>query len=64
MVAAAFDAIGEREKAIQILRAAVDDHDLWLAHYLSAAPYDGLRTDPRVRSMLDLVSNRGDAKAR
>lgn len=58
MVAAALDAVGEREKAIAVLRAAVDDNDLWLAHYLSAAPYDGLRKDPRVRELLARVSNK------
>jgi tetratricopeptide (TPR) repeat protein len=56
MVAAALDAIGEREKAIQVLRNAVDDHDLWLAHYIPAAPYDGLRKDPRVRDLFAKVS--------
>ena len=58
MVAAALDAVGEREKAIEVLRAAVDDHDLWLAHYLSAAPYDELRKDRRVREMFSRVSSR------
>ena len=58
MVAAALDAVGDREKAIEILRAAVDDHDLWLAHYLSAAPYDELRKDRRVRELFSRVSSR------
>ena len=58
MAAAALDALGEREKAVAILREAVDDHDLWLAHYLSAAPYDGLRTDPRVRELFSRMSSR------
>ena len=58
MVAAALDAIGEREQAIAMLRAAVDDHDLWLAHYIPAAPYDGLRRDPRVRDLFAKVSAR------
>jgi hypothetical protein len=58
MVAAALDAVGEREKAVEVLRAAVDDHDLWLAHYLSAAPYDGLRKDRRVRELFSKVSSR------
>jgi serine/threonine-protein kinase len=58
MIAAALDAIGEREKAVVILREAIDDHDLWLAHYLSAAPYDGLRADPRVRDLFTKISAR------
>jgi Flp pilus assembly protein TadD len=58
MVAAAVDALGDRERAVEILRAAVDDHDLWLAHYLSAAPYDGLRKDPRVAELFSKMSSR------
>ncbi|MDQ3244223.1 MAG: hypothetical protein M3Q09_10880 [Gemmatimonadota bacterium] len=58
MVAAALDAIGEREKAIEVLHEAVNDHDLWLAHYLTAAPYDGLRKDPRVRQLFSRISAR------
>jgi hypothetical protein len=56
LIAAALDAIGQREKAVEILRQAVDDHDLWLAHYLSAAPYDGLRKDSRVRDFFARMS--------
>lgn len=55
-IAAALDAIGEREKAVQMLREAISDHDLWLAHYLTAAPYDGLRKDPRVRELFAKIS--------
>ena len=58
MVAAALDAVGERERAVEVLRAAVNDHDLWLAHYFSAAPYDGLRKDPRVRDLFSSISSR------
>jgi eukaryotic-like serine/threonine-protein kinase len=58
MTAAAFDAIGERERAIQILRQAVVDNDLWLAHYISAAPYDGLRKDPRAAAIFATISSR------
>ena len=57
MFADALDAVGEREKAVEALREAVDDHDLWLAHYLSAAPYDGLRKDPRVVELFSRISN-------
>ncbi|HVF39784.1 MAG TPA: protein kinase [Gemmatimonadaceae bacterium] len=58
MIAAAYDATGDREKAIEVLRAAVDDSDLWLAHYLSAAPYDDLRKDPRARALFSKISAR------
>jgi serine/threonine-protein kinase len=58
MMAAAFDAIGERERAIAILRAAVSSHDLWLAHYISAAPYDGLRKDSRAAALFSMVGAR------
>ncbi|HEX2721280.1 MAG TPA: tetratricopeptide repeat protein, partial [Gemmatimonadaceae bacterium] len=58
MVGAAYDATGDREKAIEVLRAAVEGSDLWLAHYLSAAPYDGLRKDPRVRALFAKISAR------
>lgn len=58
VVAAALSAVGEREKAVEVLRAAVDGHDLWLAHYFSAAPYDGLRKDPRVRDLFSMISSR------
>ena len=58
IIAAALDAVGEREQAVETLRAAVNDHDLWLAHYFSAAPYDGLREDPRVRELLAKVATR------
>ena len=58
MVAAALDAAGERERAIEVLRAAIDDHDLWLAHYFTAAPYDALRKDRRVRDLFARVSSR------
>jgi tetratricopeptide (TPR) repeat protein len=57
-IAAALEAVGEHEKAVETLRAAVADHDLWLAHYFSAAPYDGLRKDPRVRELFATVAAR------
>ena len=55
-IAAALEAVGEHEKAVETLRAAVKDHDLWLAHYFTAAPYDGLRKDPRVRELFAMVA--------
>lgn len=58
MVAAALDAVGEREKAIEILRKAVADHDLWLGHTLTGAPYDGLRKDSRASELFAMMSSR------
>jgi tetratricopeptide (TPR) repeat protein len=58
IIAAALDALGERDKAIEVLRAAVHDHDLWVGHYSGAAPYDALRRDPRVRDLFSIISAR------
>ena len=58
ITAAAYEAVGDHERAVANLRLAINDHDLWLAHYFSAAPYDGLRRDPRVREMFATVSKR------
>ncbi len=58
MMAAALDAVGEHEKAVETLRAAVNAHDLWLAHYFSAAPYDGLRKDSRVQELFATIAAR------
>ncbi|HZJ00354.1 MAG TPA: protein kinase [Gemmatimonadaceae bacterium] len=58
MVAAALYTLGRRDQAVNALRDAVDGHDLWLAHYLHAAPYDGLRTDPRAKELFDRISKR------
>lgn len=58
MVAAALDAIGRRAEALRVFEEAVNDHDLWLAHYVPAAPYDGLRKDPKARELFAKVSAR------
>jgi eukaryotic-like serine/threonine-protein kinase len=58
IIAAALDALGERDKAIEVLRAAVHDHDLWVGHYSGAAPYDALRKDPRVRDLFSIIAAR------
>ena len=50
--------VGEREKAVEVLGKAMADHDLWLAHYLTAAPYDGLRKDPRAPALIATMSAR------
>ena len=56
MIAAAYEAVGAPERAVPILRTAVDGHDLWLAHYFTAAPYDQMRKDPRVADLFKKVS--------
>lgn len=58
MIAAALDAVGEREKAIEVLGKAMADHDLWLGHTLTAAPYDDLRRDSRARELFATISKR------
>jgi serine/threonine-protein kinase len=58
IIAAAHEAVGNHERAVENLRLAINDHDLWLAHYFSAAPYDALRKDSRVREMFATVSKR------
>jgi serine/threonine-protein kinase len=58
MVAAALDAIGRRDDAVRVLEEAVKDHDLWLAHYIPSAPYDGLRHEPKARQLFAKVSAR------
>jgi len=58
MVAAALDALGRRADALRVLEEAVKDHDLWLAHYIPSAPYDGLRQDPGARALFARVSAR------
>src|SRR5215213_6200882 len=58
MVAAALEALGRNEDALRVLDEAVMDHDLWLAHYIPAAPYDGLRKDPKARELFAKVSAR------
>lgn len=56
MIAAAYEAVGAHDRAVPIIREAVDSHDLWLAHYFTAAPYDALRKDPHVADLFKKVS--------
>jgi tetratricopeptide (TPR) repeat protein len=51
MVAAALDALGERDSAVTIFRRAVADHDPWILSTGRSAPYDGLRKDPRLAAL-------------
>ena len=46
--AAALDALGERDAAVAMFKRAVEQHDPWILIAGRAAPYDGLRKDPRV----------------
>ena len=46
-IAAALDALGDRERALAVLQRAVDQHDPWLMLMGRAAALDGLRADPR-----------------
>jgi eukaryotic-like serine/threonine-protein kinase len=51
MVAAALDALGDRDSAVAVFRRAVAQHDPWLLSTGRSAPYDGLRKDPRLKSL-------------
>jgi len=48
MVAAALDALGDRDAAVVMFRRAVAIHDPWILNWGRAAPYDGLRKDARL----------------
>jgi TolB-like protein/tRNA A-37 threonylcarbamoyl transferase component Bud32 len=50
-VAAALDALGDRDSAVTMFRRAVEQHDPWLFVLGRSAPYDGLRGDPRVTAL-------------
>ena len=47
LVAAALDALGDRDAAVVMFRRAMAQHDPWV-FVLRSAPYDGLRKDPRL----------------
>ena len=51
LVAAALDAIGERDSAIAVFQRAVAHHDPWLLSTGRSAPYESLRKDPRLRGL-------------
>jgi TolB-like protein/Flp pilus assembly protein TadD len=51
MVAAALDALGDRESAVAVFRRAVAQHDPWLLSTGRSAPYDGLRKDRRLKPL-------------
>ena len=49
--AAALDALGERDAAVAMFSKAVEQHDQWILIAGHAAPYDGLRKDPRLAAL-------------
>jgi tetratricopeptide (TPR) repeat protein len=51
-LAAALDALGEHERAIVVLRTAVEQHDPWLTPFSRSAVFDRLRADPRAAALL------------
>ena len=50
-IAAALDALGDREHALGVLQRAVDQHDEWLMLTSRTAPLDGLRADARAAAL-------------
>ena len=52
VLAAALDAIGDHERAVAVLRTAVEQHDPWLANKSRGPIFDRLRTDPRAAALL------------
>ena len=57
-VAAALDALGDREAAVAVFTAAVAGHDVWLVQFPRMTRYESLRTDPRVSTLLDRLGSR------
>jgi len=51
MVAAALDALGDRDAAVATYRRAVAQHDPGIVVSGRSAPYDGLRTDSRLTAL-------------
>ena len=50
-VAAALDALGDRDSAVRMFQRAVAQHDPWIFVLGRSAPYDGLRQDPRLTAL-------------
>lgn len=46
-IAAALDALGDRTRALEVFTRAVEQHDEFVMLTSIAAPFDGLRSDPR-----------------
>ncbi|PYP34998.1 MAG: hypothetical protein DMD48_14880 [Gemmatimonadetes bacterium] len=55
VLAAALMALGEREVALDVLQAAVEQHDPMIVIHGRSARLDGLRTDPRGRALLAIT---------
>jgi serine/threonine-protein kinase len=54
VVAAAVFAVGDRDRAIAALQAAVDQHDPWLINFGRSPRFDRLRSDSAGRRLLEL----------
>jgi TolB-like protein/tRNA A-37 threonylcarbamoyl transferase component Bud32/Tfp pilus assembly protein PilF len=54
-VAAALDALGERDAAVAMFERAVAQHDQWILIAGRAAPYAELRKDPRVAPLFTKI---------
>jgi tetratricopeptide (TPR) repeat protein len=56
-VAAALDALGDREAAVAMFKRAVAQHDPWIFLWGRSAPYDGLRKDPRLAALFAKIES-------
>lgn len=56
-LAGALDALGDHERALSVLSAAVDDHDQWMTIAGRGPAYDGLRGDPRGAALLRRIES-------
>ena len=52
LVAAAYSALGDHDKAMELLEQAYNNRDLLLRYVGTGYEYDGLRADPRFKAML------------
>ena len=54
-VAAALDALGDRDAAVTMFQRAVAQHDPGTLGYGRSTPYDGLRKDPRLAALFTKI---------
>ena len=52
LLAAVYSALGENDKAMQLLEQAYNNRDLLLRYVGTGYEYDGIRSDPRFKAML------------